>query len=234
MHFSSVPTLIDAHIQSLLEGTPLKSASLFLFVANKNPLLLEDSNKVQVTASEDDLQAYFQSYDKIEQGSNINLDNIVVNIDFGKGHSINRIELSSKKVYIEVGSPKEKELKNFEIKVTLVKINGEFPLTINTYNYLRRMERQDLAKKHYKPSNANLLAFTSPARRVKRSDPSENPEINALDSESISLLRGLVQYVDKEELFRVLLKKPLKDRQSKKAVRLSIIPTDIESGSEGF
>jgi hypothetical protein len=52
-----------------------------------------------------------------------------------------------------------------------------------------------------------------------------------LDSESIALLKGLVQYVDKEELFRVLVKKPLKDRQSKKAVRLSIIPTDVETES---
>jgi hypothetical protein len=158
----------------------------------------------------------------------------VINVDFGKGHSINRIDFSSKKVFIEVGSGKEKELKNFEIKVTLVKSNGDFPLTINTYNYLRRMERQELTKKHYKPSKIELLSFTAPSRRVKRSEPSDNAEINSLDSESISLLRGLVQYVDKEELFRVLLKKPLKDRQSKKAVRLSIIPTDVETENEGF
>ncbi len=113
MHFSSVPTLIDAHFQNLLENSQLKAASLFLYVANKNPLVLEDTNKVQLTASEDDLQAYFQSYDKIDQGTNINLDNLVIHVDFGKGHSINKIELSSKKVFIEVGSNKEKELKNF-------------------------------------------------------------------------------------------------------------------------
>jgi hypothetical protein len=40
MHFSSVPTLIDAHMQCLLEGTVLKNASLFLYVAKKNPLVL--------------------------------------------------------------------------------------------------------------------------------------------------------------------------------------------------
>ena len=234
MHFSSVPTLIDAHIQSLLDNSTLKAASLFLFVANKNPLLLEDTNKVQLTASEDDLQAFFQSYEKIEQGTNISLDNIAVHIDFGKGHTINSVELSSKKVFIEIGSNKEKELKNFEIRLSLSKVNGEFPLTINTYNYLRRMERQELVKKHYKPSKVDLLAFTTSSRRVKRSDPSENPEINALDSESIALLKGLVQYVDKEELFRVLLKKNLKDRQSKKTVRMAIVPTDIEEESEGF
>jgi hypothetical protein len=234
MHFSSVPTLIDAHIQSLLEGAPLKGASLFLFVASKSPLLLEDTSKVQLAASVDDQQAHFQSYDKIEEGSNISLDNVAINIDFGKGHAINRVELSSKRVLTEVGSGKEKELKNFELKVTLNKVNGEFPLAISTYNYLRRMERQELVKKHYKPSKVDLLAFTAPARRNKRPEPSGNPEVEALDSESIGLLRGMLAFVDKEELFRALLKKPLKDRQSKKAVRLCIIPTDVEEESEGF
>ena len=65
MQFSSIPTLIDAHVQSQLQNIPLKGASLFLYVAHKNPLILEDSTKIKVTASEDDLQAYFQSYDKI-------------------------------------------------------------------------------------------------------------------------------------------------------------------------
>lgn len=124
MHFSSVPTLIDAHIQSQLEGTPLKGASLFVYVASKNPLVLEDSNKVQLTASLDDQQAYFASFEKIEQGTTINLDNVVVSLDIGKAHSINRVELSSKRVLTEVGSGKEKELKNFELKVALNKVNG--------------------------------------------------------------------------------------------------------------
>ena len=48
------------------------------------------------------------------------------------------------------------------------------------------------------------------------------------------MLRKLIRFTDKEELFRVLLKKPLKDKQSKKAVRLSIIPTDVEDEGEGF
>lgn len=232
MHFSSVPTLIDAHMQCLLEGTTLKNASLFLFVANKNPLVLEDSNKVQLSASEDDLQAYFQSYDKIEHGSNISLDAVNVNVDFGKGHSVTRIELSSKKVLIDIGSNKEKELKNFEIKVTVAALNREFPLTLSTYNYLRRMEKQELAKKHYKPSKIDVLPFV--ARKLKRMESTDNSEINNLDSESISLLRGLVNYVDKEELFRILVRKPLKERQSKKAVRLLTIPNDPEAESEGF
>lgn len=177
MHFSSVSTLIDAHVQSLLEGTPLKGASLFLFVASKNPFVLEDTAKLQLTASEDDQQAFSSSFDKIEEGSNISLDNVVVSLDFGKGHSVNKVELSSKRVLTEVGSGKEKELKNFELKVALSKVNGEFPLAISTYNYLRRMERQDLLKKHYKPSKVDLLAFTAPARRNKRPEPSGNAEV---------------------------------------------------------
>ena len=52
-------------------------------------------------------------------------------------------------------------------------------------------------------------------------------EIAALDTESVSLLRKLLAFADKGDLFRVLLKKSLKDRQSKKSVRLSIIPTDV-------
>jgi hypothetical protein len=235
MQFSSIPTLIDAHILSLLEGTPLKGASLFLFVTSKTPLTLQDANKVQLTASVDDQQAHHQSYEKIEDGTNVCLENVVVHVDFGKGHSVNRIDLSSKRVLTDIGSSsKEKEIKNFELRVTLNKLNGELPLAISTYNYLRRMERQELVKKHYKPSTTNVLAFTGPARRTKRPEPSGNAEVEALDSESIGLLRGLLNFVDKDELFRVLLKKPLKDRQSKKAVRLCIIPTDVEEESEGF
>jgi hypothetical protein len=49
----------------------------------------------------------------------------------------------------------------------------------------------------------------------------------------VVLLRKLLKFTDKGELFKVLLKRPLRDRQSKKAVRLSIIPTDVEE-NEGF
>jgi hypothetical protein len=47
----------------------------------------------------------------------------------------------------------------------------------------------------------------------------------------VSLVRKLLAFVDKEDLFRVCLKKPLKDKYSKKVVRLSIIPTDVEDSS---
>lgn len=203
-------------------------------MASKSPFVLEDTSRVQLTASEDDQQAHFQSFDKIQEGSNISLDNVAVNLDFGKGHSISRIELVSKRVLTEVGSGKEKELKNFELRLSVGKINGEFPLAITTYDCLRRMERQELLKKHYKPSKVDVLAFFPASRRSKRPEPSGNPEAEALDTESIGLLRGLLPFVDKEELFRVLLKKPLRDRQSKKLVRMCIIPTDAEEGAQDF
>ena len=227
MQFSSIPTLVDAHVQTQLQNSPLKGASLFLYVAHKNPLVLEDSTKIKVTASEDDLQAYFQSYDKIAEGSNICLDNVEVHLDYGKGHSITSIELWSKHVIADVGS-KESKLKNFELKVTLEKQDGIFPLALTTFHYLRRMERQELLKKHYKPSKVDIQHFVRLDRARHNKEEEEASEVSTLDSESISLLRKLLKFTDKEELFRVLLKKPLKDKQSKKAVRMSLIPTDVE------
>jgi hypothetical protein len=227
MHFSSIPALVDAHLLSLLAGSPLKGASLFLFVASKDPLVLEDSGKVRAIASEDDLEAYLQSYDRIEQGTTVLLDNLSLTLDFARGHCLDKIDISSKRVMADVESGKERELRNFELKVTVGRVDGELPLAVSSYGYLRRMERQELVKKHYKPSKTDPIVF---ARKQTRE--SSESSLNALDSESIALLRGLLPFTDKEELFRVLLRKPLKERESKKAVRLSIIPTDVEEGDE--
>lgn len=235
MQFSSIPTLIDAHVYAQLHNTPLKGAALFLFVSSKSPLVLEDATKIQVTASEDDLQAYFHSYEKIEQGSRICLDNVQVLLDYGKGYSIQAIELNSKSVIADVGS-KDTKLKNFDLKVTLEKHEGQFPLAITTYRYLRRMERQDLLKKNYKPNKIEITQFIKGAKSIVASEVESyiSQEVISLDTESVQLLKRLLKFTDKEELFKVLLRKPLKDKHSKKAVRLSIIPTDVESEGEGF
>ena len=58
----------------------------------------------------------------------------------------------------DIGS-KEGKLKNFELNVTLEKKDGQFPLAVTTFHYLRRMERQELLKKHYKPSKTEILNF---------------------------------------------------------------------------
>ena len=90
-------------------------------------------------------------------------------------------------------------------------------------------------KKNYKPSKVEILNFIKIDKKAQKDkEENANSEINSLDTESILLLKRLLKFTDKEELFRVLIKKPLKDKQSKKAVRLSIIPTDVESESETF
>jgi hypothetical protein len=48
MHFSSIPALIDAHLRSLLTHEPLKEPAIFLNVTCKDPLVMEDSGKMQV------------------------------------------------------------------------------------------------------------------------------------------------------------------------------------------
>jgi len=138
MQFSSIPTLIDAHFQSQLHNTPLKGASLFLYVAKKNPFILEDNTKIQLTVSEDDLQVHQVNVNKIMEGSNICLENIDVDIEYGKEHKIQNIQLSSKNVIIDVGE-KESKLKNFELKASLSRIDGQYPLVISTYQYIRRL-----------------------------------------------------------------------------------------------
>lgn len=183
MQFSSIPTLIDAYVQAQLQNQPLKNASIYLYVAQKNPLVLEDATKIKVTASEDDLQAYFQSYDKIAEGSNICLEHVEVHLDYGKGFLIHNIEISSKNVVTDIGV-KESKLKNFELKVTLQKTDGQFPLALTTFNYLRRMERQELMKKNYKPSKVEILNFVKVDRKAQKDkeDNAVNAEINSLDS----------------------------------------------------
>ena len=58
------------------------------------------------------MQAYFQSYDKISEASNICLENVEVHIEYGKGYRIQGVELSSKSVRADVGE-KENKLKSF-------------------------------------------------------------------------------------------------------------------------
>lgn len=237
MQFSGVATLIDATVLNQLQGKPaLKGASLYLYVLARSPFVLEDKVKLQLTASEDDIQAHEASFEKITEGSNICLAGVEVHIEYAKGYKIQNIEISSKKVITDIGSTKEKEIKNFELKLSLIKKDGLYQLAISTFNYLRRMERQELAKKHYKPSKVDLLSFIPSNKNRKHGDLQLpiSQDVASLDSESVSLLSKLLKFVDKEELFRVLLKKPLKDKQSKKSVRLSIIPTDIESETEAF
>ena len=93
------------------------------------------------------------------------------------------------------------------------------------------MERQELLKKNYKPSKVEILNFVKVDKKGTKAKEENSSytsaEVNSLDSESIMYLKRILKFSDKEEIFRVLLKKPLKDKQSKKSARLSIIPTDV-------
>lgn len=86
-------------------------------------------------------------------------------------------------------------------------------------------------KKHYKPNKVELTNFVKAKKEEKAEESYLSQEASSLDSESISILKKLLRFTDKEELFKILLKKPLKDKHSKKSVRLSIIPTDVEDNS---
>lgn len=55
--------------------------------------------------------------------------------------------------------------------------------------------------------------------------------IEPLDSGSSQILQDLLAFVDKEDLLKLLIKKPLKDKASKKAVRLMVVPTDDEDNT---
>jgi hypothetical protein len=70
-------------------------------------------------------------------------------------------------VVADVGA-KESRLKNFELKVTLEKQEGQFPLAISTFQYIRRLERQELVRKHYKPSKVDLTPFIIASKKAQR------------------------------------------------------------------
>ena len=72
----------------------------------------------------------------------------------------------------------------------------------------------------------------SASQAVKSIDNPFSEEIGSIDSESIKILEKLVNFVDKDELFNLLASKPLKNKTSKKAVRLMVIPNDKEAKGE--
>ncbi len=53
-----------------------------------------------------------------------------------------------------------------------------------------------------------------------------------LDFESKQLLDVLLGQVNKDDLFKVLVKKPLREKNMKKLVRMMVVPTDSEDDGE--
>lgn len=104
------------------------------------------------------------------------MDSVEVHPVYGKGYDIKEIVFISKKVITDIGSAKEKELKNFEMKVRL---SGDFTLAMSTYGYIRRLEKQELVKKHYKASKADPLNFIP---KKRGSQIPADSELSGLDS----------------------------------------------------
>ena len=132
---------------------------------------------------------------------------------------------------IEAGTAEEKKLKSCKIRLQVETDSGEIPLLPSTRRYIRRNQKQDIARKELKKAQKavdipSFLAHKGNAA-LDAAKGSSNPfsdEIGAIDSESIKILEKLVHFVDKGELFNLLETKPLKSKASKKAVRLMVIP----------
>lgn len=56
--------------------------------------------------------------------------------------------------------------------------------------------------------------------------------VEDLDFESKQLLDVLLGQVNKDDLFKVLVKKPLREKNMKKLVRMMVVPTDSEDDGE--
>ena len=95
---------------------------------------------------------------------------------------------------------------------------------------MRRLEKQEIFTKLNKNHKTDLTAFTASKQTQKNLQATKNSnipsEISTLDSESLNILKNMLPFVDKEDLFKVLIKKPLKDKYSKKMVRMAVVPTD--------
>lgn len=98
------------------------------------------------------------------------------------------------------------------------------------------MEKADYYKKNSgKKAASDILSFIHVAKGDKKGQAKKvddfsilSSSIEPLDTNSTQILKDLLGFVDKEELLRLLIKKPLKDKASKKAVRIMVVPTDAE------
>lgn len=98
------------------------------------------------------------------------------------------------------------------------------------------MEKTEFFKKNSgKKATSDILSFIHVAKVDKKTQVKkvENysvlpSSIDPLDTNSTQILKDLLSFVDKEELLRLLIKKPLKDKANKKAVRMMVVPTDAE------
>ncbi len=199
-------------------------------------MVFEDSAKNQLTVNKTNLESFLTSYNKIAAESSVLLENCDVILNYGKNKEITGCDIHSKVVTVDVNTDKANKVKNFEIRLSLSPVDGLIPVLPSTRRYLRRMEKADYFKKNSgKKATQDILSFIHVAKAEKKSQAKkvENysilpSTIEPLDTNSTQILNGLLGFVDKEELLRLLIKKPLKDKGSKKAVRMMVVPTDSE------
>lgn len=163
------------------------------------------------------------------------LENCDVILNYGKNKEITGCDVHSKEVTLDLNTDKATKPKKMEIRLSLAPVDGLIPVLPSTRRYLRRMEKQEYFKKNGgKKATSDILSFISGPKTTKaQSKKVENysvlpSNIEPLDTNSVQILHDLLAFVDKEELLRLLIKKPLKDKGSKKAVRMMVVPTDAE------
>ena len=117
MQFPSVSTLIDKVVESQARGFTLKAPTLYLHVAGTDPLNFQDAAKVPMVVHQDDLETYLTSYDKIGAGTTVCLESCEISLDYGANNDVTSCEIESKNVLIDVGTEKQKKVKNMTMKV---------------------------------------------------------------------------------------------------------------------
>ena len=96
---------------------------------------------------------------------------------------------------IEAGTAEEKKLKSCKIRLQVETDSGEIPLLPSTRRYIRRNQKQEIARKELKKTQkaVDLTAFLgskgcASKEAVKGETNPFSQEIGAIDSESVKIL----------------------------------------------
>ena len=155
------------------------------------PIHFYDISKVRLNFSQDDLETYLHSNPQIAFGSTVCLENCEVNLEYGKDNDVLACEIESKKVIIEVGTEKEKKLKDCKVRLQVESESDEIPLLPSTRRYIRRMKKQETVRKE-KPSKVDILSFISnkstKGNKFLSASDEMSAEVGPLDTDSLRIL----------------------------------------------
>lgn len=144
---ASISALIDSYIEEEVHSKARSKFSLYLTASSDEPIHFYDISKVRLNFSQDDLETYLHSNPQIAFGSTVCLENCEVNLEYGKENDVVSCEIESKKVIIEVGTEKEKKLKDCKVRLQVETDSDEIPLLPSTRRYIRRMKKQEMVRK---------------------------------------------------------------------------------------